>query len=102
MSNGKSNSPQGNSKDPSNKLTDQQLGEIRTYLPFKFFTKLAETHGSIDRKLFSAAFYQRTANPEINKVLWGAVNKILQKYQRLDLIEAIEQRLFYCTLLLDV
>lgn len=84
------------------KLTNRQLSEIRKYLPYGFFTVLAEKHDSISLRQIREVFGQRTTNADHNEIVWTAVRKKLTLFQRHDLIKAVNARLSFCKNLLHV
>jgi hypothetical protein len=84
------------------KLTNRQLTEIRKYLPYGFFTALAEKHDTISLRQMKEVMAQRSANAEHNEIVWKAVKKKLTLANRQDLITLVDQRLFFCKNLLVV
>lgn len=87
---------------PDYKLTDSQIEEIRKYLPYGFFTKLAETRDGITRRQMIEVMTQRTNDAKKNKIVWTAIKKKLTAANRHDLVLLVDKRIFFCNNWLSV
>lgn len=88
--------------DVGNKLTVEQLADIKRYLPRHFAKKTAEKYAGVTKRQVVEVFNQRSPNPVWNQIVWDAIKKKLAENERKDLIEAIDKRLLFCNSLLDM
>jgi len=86
----------------NNKLTSQQLADIKSLLPYGFFQAIADKRKGITYRQIIEVFAQRSTNAKQNKTVWEAINKKLIAYDRPDLIEAVNARVSFCQNLLLV
>lgn len=84
------------------KLTNRQLNQIRKYLPYGFFSALAEKYTDISLRQIKEVMGQRTTNALHNEIVWKAINKKLIAYEREDLVDLVNKRLIFCQDLLHV
>lgn len=81
------------------KLTTRQLDSIRKILPGDWRKRIAQNNGVITIRQITEVFNQRNSKPDLNEIVWNAVNKRLRAAGRQDLVDLVEERLLFCTCL---